>query len=63
MTVAELIDELDKYPKDLNVLICDVNNDGDGSGFATLFPIADVDKEKAKDNDKIIDVVLIAYFG
>ena len=61
MIVSELIEKLQSLPQDKQVVLCDLQNDGDGDGMASLYEIVSVDKDSALQKGKKTDVVIICY--
>ena len=66
MTVKELIKALRGMPGDLSVVLCDLNNDGDGNGMLALPEIIGVDlmtAENSEKGNKEEDCVFINFEG
>ena len=61
MIVSELIKKLQALPQDKQVVLCDLQNDGDGDGMANLYEIVSVDEESALQKCKKTNVVMICY--
>ena len=61
MIVSELITKLQALPQEKNVVLCDLQNDGDGDGLANLYEIVSVEEETALQKGKKKDVVFICY--
>lgn len=61
MIVSELIAKLQALPQEKNVVLCDLQNDGDGDGLANLYEIVSVEEETALQKGKKTDVVFICY--
>jgi hypothetical protein len=61
MLVSELIAKLQALPQEKNVVLCDLQNDGDGDGLANLYEIVSVEEETALQKGKKTDVVFICY--
>lgn len=61
MIVSELIEKLQQLPQSKNVVLCDLQNDGDGDGIANLYEIVSVEEETALKKGKKTDVVFICY--
>ena len=63
MIVSELINSLQQLPQEKQVVLCDLQNDGDGDGLATLYEIVSVDEDSALQKGKKTNVVMICYNG
>ena len=66
MKVKELIEKLKEMPEELDVLLCDLNYDGDGDGNLPLPEIKSVDLENAYNTEKMtkpVKVVFITFEG
>lgn len=61
MIVSELINKLQQLPQDKQVVLCDLQNDGDGDGLANLYEIVSVDEDSALQKGKKTNVVMICY--
>jgi len=59
MTVKQLIEELKGLDENLNIVLLDLSNDGDGDGSVPLHEISDVNVfSKMEDTTHINSVVL-----
>ena len=66
MTVKELIKALRGMPGDLPVVLCDLNNDGDGDGMLPLPEVMGVElmtAENSEKGNKEEDCVFITFEG
>lgn len=61
MIVKDLIKKLQQLPINHEILICNIEDDGDGDGMAPLFEIINVSEEKIQIKDKDGKAVLIVY--
>lgn len=61
MIVSELIEKLKTLPQDKQVVLCDLQNDGDGDGMANLYEIVSVDEESVLQKGKKTNLVMICY--
>jgi hypothetical protein len=52
---------LQTLAQEKNVVLCDLQNDGDGDGLADLYEIVSVEEETALQKGKKTDVVFICY--
>lgn len=67
MTVKELIEKLNAMPQDLPVVLCDLNDDGDGEGNVYLPEIHNVEQMDAVNTETHmgpgVDCVFINFKG
>ena len=61
MNVSELIKVLSDLDPDRPVVLCNLEDDGDGDGNALLHQIVSVEPETAINNDQNVNVILICY--
>lgn len=61
MTVKELIQELLEFYPEMPVVICNLQDDGDGEGMADLHEIVSVDKDLAIHDGRNMYVIFINY--
>ena len=61
MLVSELIEQLKAMPQDKPIVLCNLEDDGDGDGLANLHEIVSVEEETALQKGKKTDVVFITY--
>ena len=63
MKVKELIEKLKEMPEELDVLLCDLNYDGDGDGEVMLPGIKSIDVDFASNDDELIECVFVNFNG
>lgn len=63
MKVKELIEQLQTMPEDVPVVLCNLNNDGDGDGIVTLPEIKSIDLDDAINDGVHTDCVFINFEG
>jgi hypothetical protein len=63
LVVHELIEKLKELPQNLPVVLCNLEDDGDGDGLANLHEIvsAEVLSALSTSNSKKEDVIIITY--
>ena len=63
MKVKELIQELAGLPAEMPVVLCNLNDDGDGDGVLYLREIKSVDKGTARRQNKSVECAFINFEG